>query len=91
MELYCIKTHPNKIVIAGNIYNSIDYKLNKCCGFKTYNIGIKTSFKNTICAGCGKKGKSNGIYWIGSHRLIPIDSINIEEATECLNELILTK
>lgn len=90
MELYCIKTHPKKLVIAGNIYSLLDKGTCSSCGAIRYNVGVKMpkglNQNAQDCIKCGKEYRINGICWFTSDRFIPIDSINIEEAIECLNE-----
>lgn len=98
MELYCIKSHSQGIVIKGNIYNAIS---DKCpCKCKAYDIGSRADinedgicieFMDIVeCASCGVLYPNDHIDWVLKDRFIPIDSINIEEAIECINELQLT-
>jgi len=100
MDLYCIKSHRKNFVTAGNIYKVISDKKNCKCN-DVYDVGIRTNKSmegNYIAIGemircpmCLQRRKFDGILWVWKKLFIPIDEINIEEATECLNELILTQ
>lgn len=93
MELYCIKTHEEKAVIAGKIYPLINDK--SPCKCNVIDVGVKQKYSisehTTLkCGTCGVVYKNQGCWWLDKERFVNIDSINIEEASECLNELVLT-
>jgi hypothetical protein len=91
MDLYCIKSHSQGLVKKGLIYPLIS---DKCpCKCNAVDVGVRSKSISffTVCMVCGTTHTDDGIDWISKKLFVPIDEINIEEATECLNELILTQ
>jgi hypothetical protein len=87
MDLYCIKTHSQGIVIAGNIYTLLNTRKCKTCGYLNYDVGVRDFNRlNDECV-CERIAKENEIWWVGSELFVPIDNINIEEAIEKINQL----
>lgn len=90
MDLYCIKTHPQKLVVAGDIYPCLGTLVCPKCGALKYDVGAKISSGfnqySQDCSKCGKEYKIHRTCWLSSERFIPIDDISIEEAIECINE-----
>jgi hypothetical protein len=89
MELYCIKTHSQKVVVEGNIYPLISDKMPCKCN-DGVDVGVKAILKAKIryCQYCKTSYQNDGIWWIGKVLFANIDDISISEATEQLNEKV---
>jgi len=98
MELYCVKSHSQGMVKAGNIYPLINDKCPCRCNAIDVGIvlledinGIPLSIgDNGTCSDCGCTYKFDGVFWVCRSLFANIDNINIEQAIECINELQLT-
>lgn len=77
IELLCIKTHSQGVVISGQVYQG--YSSLRCpyCNYLAYNIGLKSrnSYSECICNGFHL---NEGIYWIGCDLLKEIGSQETE-------------
>lgn len=72
-ELLCIKTHSQGVVKAGEVWPELGRKRNPCCGYLTYDVGLKSQKIQSKCGGCGTIYiNPYDIRWIGSKLLIPI-------------------
>jgi hypothetical protein len=75
MELLCIDTHPQKIVVAGLFYPLISDKCPcKCDAYDVcvpcvYDDGTSKSRTGYVtCIDCNVKYKEDGIMWVGKFR-----------------------
>jgi len=62
MELYCIKTHSQRAVIAGNVYPLISDQ--NPCKCPNIDVGIKCNFSTpfTKCTKCGTRYPTDNIH-----------------------------
>ena len=88
-DLYCIKTHSQKVVLRGNIYPLLGVD-GKACGCKdVVDVGIRGSIPNDIpmgsmvrCNCCNKLYAFDGVWWVSKKLFINLDDINIDELIE---------
>jgi len=92
MELYCIKTDRQKVLVEGKMYPMIS---DKCpCTCKRIDVGVRDNTDINglhieigelgYCSVCKYEYKFDGIYWFLKEHFANIDDINIEEAIETL-------
>lgn len=73
MELLCIQTHSQKIVLAGQIYQLIRISKSLCyCKDKLVDVGIRTSLTIKHCPRCGGLYQGDETCWLKAFLFIPI-------------------
>lgn len=65
MELLCIQTHSQGVVIAGEVYPLISEIKSPCeCDKTLVNVGISSKYDTSECTICKKVWVSDDIFWI---------------------------
>ena len=100
MELLCIETHPERVVIAGNTYPLISDKP-KCRCNDVFDVGIKNNIcilnnKETVikagipvvCTHCNTEYMFDGVWWIAKARFGEIGTIDENSQYQEKRELV---
>ncbi len=86
-KVICIKTHSQGVVQEGKIYPILDLKECTKCKLLMVDVGSKASKVMAKCI-CGNNHLSDGVHWVGSHILKPLDESFAEEVLENILEQI---
>jgi len=87
-KVICIKTHSQGVVQEGKIYPILDLKECPQCKLLMIDVGVKAHKVFAKC-NCGNGHFSNGIHWIASSILRPLDESFAEGVLENIMEQIL--